>query len=174
MKVDLFEFARGAHEAEGEIPVSRLTRVDSPDPVGAFRWSAVGSRFGRDQDPHLDLQVEGSVVMTCQRCLQPMRQPIAIASTFLIVADEATAETLDDDDAIDVLVGAPDFDLDELVEDEVILALPIAPKHDLCPGAATEAPTGVARPSPFAALAGVKWRTESAPADSNGDDETRH
>lgn len=160
MKVDLFEFARTAREAEGEIPVARLERIDSPDPKGVLRWRAVGSLVGRDQVPHLDLQVEGTVVLTCQRCLKPMEHPVAIDAKFLIAPDEATAESLDEDDAFDVLAGSPDFDLDALVEDEVILSLPIAPKHAACPGGAPDVLGAAKKPSPFAALAALKGRDE--------------
>jgi uncharacterized protein len=156
MKIDLLEFARQGREAEGEIPIASLERVDSPDPVGSLRWTATGTVGGRDQTPQLHLVVEGSIVLVCQRCLGPMQQPVAIDSHFVIAPDEATAAAFDDDDAVDVLAQSPEFDLNLLVEDEVILALPISPRHAVCPPGPADRAVGVQRPSPFAALAALK------------------
>jgi len=156
MKIDLLEFAQQGREAEGEIPIASLSRVDSPDPTGALRWAATGALVGREQVPQLRLVVDGSIVLVCQRCLGPMEQAIAIDSHFRIAPDEATAAALDDDDSIDVLAQSADFDLHLLVEDEVILALPISPRHAVCPPGPADGAVADRRPSPFAALAALK------------------
>jgi uncharacterized protein len=133
-----------------------------------LRWSARGSTQGRDQVPHLDLAIDGDIALVCQRCLEPMRQPVAIASHFLIAKDEASAEALDDTDDFDVIAGAADFDLDRLIEDEVILALPIAPRHAHCPDDATARVTSAAAESPFAALAALKGAGLARPGNGGG------
>ena len=85
-----------------------------------------------------------------------MQQPIRIATKFIVAADEEAADALDQDDDYDVVVGSPTFDLDVLVEDEVLLALPNAPRHRDCPEGPSDLPKGPGRPSPFAALAALK------------------
>lgn len=156
MKLDLFTFARLMQTAAGTVSLQDLSRVDTVDRDGTLEWAAEGSMTGRHGSPRLDLSVDGAVTLICQRCLQPLHEPIAIRSRFLIAADEATAEALDQDDAFDVVVADPEFELNTLIEDEVILALPSAPRHRVCPTAAATDVAKVDKPSPFAALAALK------------------
>ncbi len=168
MKIDLFEFARLGGEAAGELPLARMQRVDTPDRSGALAWKAAVGAEGRPGFPRLDLEIEGAIPLICQRCLQPMTQAVAVRSRFLIVPDESQAGALDDD-AYDAIVGATDFDLDALIEDEIILALPIAPRHAACPDESVNLPYGEKKASPFATLAALKpgMRTDDAADDSN-------
>jgi uncharacterized protein len=155
MLVDLFEFTRQAQHAHGETSVAALARVEALAPDGLLTWSAEGSMHGRHGAPRLDLKVDGDVPLLCQRCMQPLRQPVHVDTRFLVATGEAEAEALDQDDDYDVVVGSASFDLDALIEDEVILALPSAPRHVVCPTAAPD-PVESGRPSPFAALAALK------------------
>ena len=134
----------------------RLARVDTPARDGSLGWAARGSMRGRHGGPRLDLEVTGVAILVCQRCLQPMSEPIAIATKFLIAADDDSADDLDQDDDYDVVVGSTAFDLDTLIEDEVLLTLPTAPRHDVCPTGAEDAIGNTAKPSPFAVLAKLK------------------
>jgi uncharacterized protein len=166
MIVDLFEFARHAEQASGTVAVSELTRVDTPHRDGELEWSARGSMRGRHGTPRLDIEIDGAVTLTCQRCLQPMIEPVHIASRFLIANGEDEADALDQDDDYDVVIGSTAFDLVALVEDEVILALAIAPRHDVCPTGETDASTPATRPSAFAALSAL--RTGADPKNPKG------
>ena len=156
MKIDLFAFARLKQTAEGVAALQDLPRVDTVDRDGTLAWVAAGSMTGRHGTPRLDLSIDGEVTLICQRCLQPLHEPISIRSRFLIAVDEATAEALDQDDAFDVVVADPEFELDSLIEDEVILALPSAPRHRVCPASAAVDVLEVGKPSPFAGLAALK------------------
>jgi uncharacterized protein len=163
MKLDLFAFARLQQTASGDVAVKGLTRVDAAPSDDVLAWTARGSLNGRHGGPRLDLDIEGSVTLICQRCLQPMQEPISLSARFLIAADEATADDLDQDDDFDVVVGATEFEIDTLIEDEVILALPSAPRHRICPDGATDASDRAKKPSPFAALAGIRLGAQPEP-----------
>lgn len=167
MKIDLFEFARHGRTESGHVPLSRLTRIETPEPTGSLAWSATGSTKGRHGALRLDLTVTGAVVLICQRCLKPMTETLDLRPRFLIAPDDDTADALDQDDKFDVVVGAPTFELDTLIEDEVILALPIAPRHAVCPDGAGDVDATTRRPSPFAVLAGL--RTGGEPPDGTVD-----
>ena len=65
MIVDLFEFTRQDESASGEIPVARLSRVESASRQGALAWSAQGSMRGRHGTPRLDLAVDGVIELVC-------------------------------------------------------------------------------------------------------------
>ncbi len=132
---------------------------------GPVRWHLQGRMVpvtGGSAQVGLVLQAEVDLAMQCQRCLTPVLQQLTAERDFLFVADEATAEALDEESDADVLVISRDFDALSLVEDELILSLPLVPRHEVCPehlpsqveDEAFEAASE--RPNPFAALAALK------------------
>jgi uncharacterized protein len=71
--------------------------------------------------------------MVCLRCLGVVTIPVEVEREYRLARDEAHAAKLDEDDElVDAIVGSARFDVLDLVEDEVILALPFSPKHDEC------------------------------------------
>ena len=63
--------------------------------------------------------------------------PMALTHRFIFVKDEATAEALDeaagDEFEEDFLAASKEFDLHNLIEEELILAMPFIPMHEICP-----------------------------------------
>jgi len=121
----------------------------------------------------LHLSLNTTVLRTCQRCLQPVALPMAVERDFLFAPTEAQAQAWDAErDDADVLVLSPSFNLLELLEDELLLALPLVPRHDTCPqplvapmgepaaqGEGPESsPNELERDNPFAILAQLKRR----------------
>jgi uncharacterized protein len=100
--------------------------------------------------------------MQCQRCLTPVLETVKADRSFRFVADEATAAALDDEVEEDILVISRDFDALSLIEDELILSLPLVPLHEVCPealpmsAADPEFEAAAQRPNPFGVLAGLK------------------
>lgn len=90
----------------------------------------------------LHLSVHASFPMECQRCLTPVDVPLDVERSFRFVADEATAEALDEECDEDLLALSREFDLRELIEDELLMALPVVPRHEECP---TSVPSGLLR-----------------------------
>lgn len=151
----LLKFERLAQEAKGLHPD---LRVD---------WQAHGEwrrETGNETGQlWLHLQVQASFPMICQRCLGPVDVPLEVDRWFRFVADEATAEALDEQTEDDLLVLSREFDLHELIEDELLMALPLVPRHDECPTAVRMASSdedfeaaSAARSNPFAALASLR------------------
>lgn len=110
---------------------------------------------------HLNAQL--SLPQTCQRCLGPVDVTVSVDRSFRFVASEAQAEAEDEEAEEDVLALSRDFNLHELIEDELLMELPVVPRHDVCPTAvklaAQDADFDAAqaeKPNPFAALAGLK------------------
>ena len=130
------------------------------------QWEARGAQQS-DASGHvrvwLHLSARLSLPLTCQRCLGPADVALEVARDFRFVATEAQAEAEDEEAEEDVLVLSRDFDLQALVEDELLMALPLVPRHEACPTevklAAQDADFEAAqeaKPKPFAALAGLK------------------
>lgn len=169
-QLDVKAFARDAAQLKGQAPLQAWARLSEEAQPGleapAVRWSAQGELKVQDGAPDqvwLHLQVHAALPLTCQRCLSPVLVPVEVDSSFRFVADEATAMALDDEAQEDLLVLSREFNLLELVEDEVILAMPLVPVHDLCPAPLSMSAMDpqfeqelAERPNPFAALAGLK------------------
>ena len=80
---------------------------------------------------------------------------------FRFVRSEEEAERLDEMSEVDVLVLSPKLDGLELLEDELILALPLVPRHEpVCPNPlplpVDELELEEPAPNPFAALAALR------------------
>lgn len=139
--VDPTMFARSEsslEQTETLVAFQRLLEDAVPGSEGsAVRWKAEGSmRAGSvlgALQPWLHLTGEGCVPMTCQRCLQTVNVVVTFDRLFRFAADDATAEFEDEHAEEDVLTLRSDFPLRELVEDELLLAMPPVPMHEVCP-----------------------------------------
>jgi len=158
--IDAFDFARLHEHREGKIAVADLPRLakECVDASGTLHWSLDGGyeKYGR---PDLTLTVSTTVQLQCQRCMAPLPLEIASKSVLVLAKNEAAADELDellDDEALEVIVGSKEFNVLELIEDEVLLALPLSPRHDVCPDASALDAVTDSKPSPFAILKGIK------------------
>jgi uncharacterized protein len=161
--LDLHRFTNLGGECKADTPLAQLPRVldaclSVPD-IGqrVCQWVLRGelrSVAGISQ-AWLHLHAELSVAQTCQRCLEPMDIPLQVDRWFRLVADEATALAEDDDCEEDLLAMSDEFDAQALLEDDLLLAMPLVPRHLDC-----HAPLSAALeddlPHPFAALASLK------------------
>jgi uncharacterized protein len=161
--IDAFEFCRLEERLEGETPVIDLKRLaaECVNPSSSLRWSLVGG-FNQLGYPQLIMSVAGGVSLLCQRCVTPFEFAFASQSLLLLAKSEEQADEIEEaiaDDTIDVIVGSRTMSVMELVEDEALLALPLAPKHEVCPGnAAVKELDEAKKPSPFAVLKNIKQK----------------
>ncbi|QBK04932.1 DUF177 domain-containing protein [Hylemonella gracilis] len=143
-----------------------LTETDGRGVNRVVHWRAEGERQ-EDASGHarhwLHLRAQTVLSLTCQRCLEPVDWPVAVARSFRFVGTEAQAEIEDEASEEDVLAISREFDLLALVEDELLMELPLAPTHETCPSRPTFSAAdadfeGAApvKPHPFAALAGLR------------------
>ncbi len=168
-KLSVLNFAKAQSRLEGVEPLAQLDRLHEFQQAGGeasevhfqvrgeMRTTSAGALA-----PWLVLSANTRLTLVCQRCLRPVEEEVAFERAFRFVPSEAQAEIEDEEAEEDVLVLSPDFDLLELVEDELLMDLPAAPKHAVCPqpvklrvaDADYEEPEE--KPNPFAALAGLK------------------
>ena len=148
----------------------RASTVSGPDEPVA--WQARGESLAVRSGPPqvwLHLRAQGHVDLQCQRCLEPVRWTLDLERSFLFVADEEAAEALDAQSEHDVLALPPRLDLFPLLEEELLLALPLIAMHDDCPTTLPHQPAdvsvGATGPTqeeepravhPFAALSALK------------------
>lgn len=133
--LDSLRFARAGESLSGEASLADLDRLSSAlvSDEGSVKYRLRGGmESGR---PVLHVEVETSVMLRCQYCLEPYRHDLHIEQVLPLARDEAElARWEQDDPLLDALVVDPALDVLTLVEDEILLSLPVAPRHpgDAC------------------------------------------
>jgi len=168
-KIDVMQAGLASQQLAGHDLLSNYKRLMAEtNGLGAnnsLDWSARGElQPGQTGQPQawLHLSVRVSLPLTCQRCLGPVDVPLQIERVFRFVETEAQAELEDDASIEDVLVLSHDFDLATLIEDEVLMDLPVVPRHEACPLPVKSAAVDAdfedlqPKPNPFSVLAGLK------------------
>jgi len=155
---DGFAFARDARVLEGTLAVVNLERLHDllAEVSGEVDFRLQGYRGERGQ-PMLHVEANGTLPLACQRCLGAIRFELDVDSVLELIPEGSELSQDDlEDDTRDFLPVAGELDVAELVEDEILLALPVAPRHERCdlPGAAGAGE----RINPFAALTGLKGK----------------
>ena len=118
---------------------------------------------GTEGDIWLHLQATTTLTLICQRCMGPVDTPVAVDQWYRFVATEDIAMAEDDDAEEDLLVLEPQFDLLAVLEDELLMALPVVPMHAECPvippmhaGELGVTDDASEKPNPFAVLVQLK------------------
>ncbi len=144
------QFARDGKSMAGSITSDRMPRVGAMLAATApFEYSVAGfiNALGY---PSLRARVDGQVIMACQRCLAPVEVIVAVDAELEMRETLAEIEGATDD--VDRILAGKSMDVGALVEDEILLELPMVARHEACEPANVD-PSGAKRPSPFAALA---------------------
>ena len=163
-------FAEAGVPLNGATPLKNLERLAQEiaglQPDLLVNWQAAAElRAGStgQMDIWLHLTANTTLPLTCQRCMRSVQTALNADQRYRFVASEDIAMAEDDASEEDLLVLSPQFDLAEVLEDELLMALPLVPMHDVCPelpvfsAGVLDAPDNIAdKPNPFAALAQLK------------------
>lgn len=164
------ELARKGEQLEGSVPLEAMPRLATllHDSAGGARFAL---HFGYDDEGQARVlgRIEAQPVMLCQRCLEPMRIEVACDVSLALVPEGADTSMLDPGYE-PLVVGDSPQRLSDLIEDEIILALPSIARHrqGACrmPAGAdavedTSALETPQRENPFAILKSIKSRKPS-------------
>jgi uncharacterized protein len=163
--IDSLEFARSARQISSKLPAASLHRLEDllHDTEGYVDYRIRGDQDERRR-PLLHLSITGRLHLQCQRCLGLLEYPVETSNTLLVTAvGSLSDDELADPDAPDVVEASPELDVADLIEEEVLLSLPLAPRH---PEGACEARAdkqdkeGASGESAFAKLAALKPRPD--------------
>ena len=132
--IDGFEFASAGAAQQGVLPLSGFPRLRDmlASDAGEVAYAVQGVRDGRGR-PSLRVRVAGTLQLRCQRCLDAL--PFEVRSDELLVLAASQAEIEADPadaHAPDRLLAGKEMPVRELVEDELILTVPFAPRHENC------------------------------------------
>jgi len=156
--IDGFEFASAGAAQHGVLPVASFRRLRDllASDAGEVAYEVEGARDERGR-PSLRVKVRGALQLRCQRCLEAMAHSVDAESLLVLAATQAEIDAEPADvEGPDRVVGGRDMRVADLVEDELILALPYAPRHEHCAAAPVE---GEGARSPFAGLRGLMRST---------------
>ena len=157
-QIDGFEFATAGARQQGSWPVRKFPRLRDMLAAddGEVAYALEGAHDARGR-PSLKLEVRGTLLLRCQRCLEPMPYEVNAATLLVLAATQAEIDAEPPDAiAADRVVAGVAMPVRDLVEDELILAVPYAPRHEAC---AAQVPALEQQQdekiSPFAGLRGL-------------------
>ena len=158
--VDGWRMVAAGREFAGRLPLAGMARLRDLlfDAEGDADWVA---GFGRDDElglPYVDVRVDARLPLECQRTLKRFKHPVQVRQRYGLVRDEADEAALPE--GWEALVPAEDgVDLAALVEDELILAVPLIPASPGSESVERDWPVHAdeeTRANPFSALAALK------------------
>lgn len=128
--IDALDFARNAGTHHGKIALSGLERLQDylVGNSGELRYEITGALNGNGR-PILRISVQGLIKLRCQRCLGELGHVLDLRTDLLLAENEKELSSFDEDESIDGILAEPDLDVLALIEDEIILSLPISPRH---------------------------------------------
>lgn len=149
--------AKGAR-LRGDIELSKMTRL-APHLQTQAGAVCVDISFSKNNKgvQRINGELKAQLKVLCQRCLEPMEIPVC-AELKLELTDTLAAEPRIQDNYEPLLVTAESLSLVELVEDELLLALPFSPMHPEgeCATAMTQYYSICTRENPFTLLSSLK------------------
>jgi uncharacterized protein len=153
--IDGFEFASAGRSLEGTWPIRDFPRLRDmlARDEGEVAYEVDGVRDERGR-PSLRVKAQGTLALRCQRCLEPLELEVRADELLVLAATQAEIDAEPADvNAADRVVATKEMAVRDLIEDELILALPYAPRHAGC--STGRAGDGVNRTLPFAGLRGL-------------------
>jgi len=147
-KLSLFDCSR----------LSAFLNTDSSKALNNFKPSAtiefnLSGKQGSHGQAFLSLTLQANLTCLCQRCLNELPLKLELSFNYqisdMVEADLMSAE-LDEPDDVDLQPISQHMDVVALIEDELIMAMPIAPVHDhACASLSNQSGE---KPNPFAVL----------------------
>jgi uncharacterized protein len=152
-QIDGLQFARSGGVRAGALAAEVLPRLTES---GALPTNIV-FRIEGGRDPSgfsvLRITVTGTLTLICQRCLGEFEWSLATDTTLRLAKSQTEIELAEDE--VDRVLASRSMDVVQLVEDEILLAMPMVPRHERCGGdALKQGKSGAV--SPFEALAALK------------------
>ena len=151
--INNLEFAKNQLKLDHGLTVLQLTRLAemlANVAKSQIQFELIGTSK-QFRQPSLHLTIKANLVMTCQRCLEEMAVNLDLNLDYLVT--DAEISDAEDSDEIDWLEANHEMDVGELIEDELLLAMPIAPTH--AHDCSKQSMQSGDKPNPFAVLKSI-------------------
>ena len=146
------------HTWRGTFVPADLDRLEDSiaDERGELRYEITALQ-DRQRQKVVSCIIEGFVFLICQNSLEAFRHEISISDRLVLVDDEARLPSVEEEsETEDYVVADEPLDIRDLVEDAVLLALPMVPRKPGLEGTVKREDAAGGKASPFAALASLK------------------
>lgn len=160
--INSIEFARNGESLSANIAVANLSRLEDLlfSNAGLLAYTLAGKR-GEHGNLFLACTVKGMLQLRCQRCLGALAYTVDLDSELELIEDEQILPlVVNEDELTDAIKVDPNMDVLALVEDEVLLGLPMAPMHvpGDCKAGGSFGQAGIDKQNAFSALAALKTK----------------
>ena len=159
--LDAWRMVAAKRRFEGVLPLSGMTRLADAlvDAEGDCRFEMEFGRDGVLDLPYVEIRIEAALPLLCQRTLERFLYPVSLFQRLGLITDEAQEAALPEGMEPILLDGNGTLHPAEMVEDELILAIPVVPIDPRSTEVTAEWPADVGveeKPNPFSALAALK------------------
>ena len=126
---DPFQLARSSFSASDKMPIAKLTRL-VPKLVSdqGDLWVDLVIEFDEQRICTIKGDVKGSLSLECQRCMQVMELPVTLSFVLGVVKKEERIDYLPE--SYEPLLVVDKVNMREILEEELLLYIPLVPKHD--------------------------------------------
>ena len=158
-KINFFNFAKKEVKLNGDYKISELSRL-SEIASNENDNVEVGLAFHLENGkiPCVKGIIKLKLVLDCQRCLDDLKMDLRVTFGIAFTRIEAHTDSLDDKFEIYLIGEEEELDTKNLITDEILLSIPMAPSHDFDCGLKTDKGDIVeeVREHPFDALKNIK------------------
>lgn len=168
--ISLDKWADSGYEWAGEVSPNSFKRLNATLTTEHEQSNTQISAnlYRRNNVLHLAFTLDGQVWLTCQRCLQPIDIDLSDDYDIALLENDSQVRLVNEEQdylILDEVITeqSPEtlLPFKKLVEDEILLKIPMAPKHDDCEMTVEQfgdIPEEEETENPFAALASLKGK----------------
>ena len=129
--IKLFKFARKKASLHGDYKISAMPRISEIARNTEDRIKvALSFYLENDKTPCIKGIIKANIILDCQRCLEALPLELNVLFNLAFVRHESQAEELDTSFEIYNIGEEEDLDSIDLITDEILLSIPMAPSHD--------------------------------------------
>ena len=158
-KINFYNFAKKEVKLNGNYKISELSRLteiasNENDKVEVDLFF----RLENGRIPCVEGIIKVKLVLDCQRCLDNLELDLKVTFGIAFIRNELQTDNLDDKFEIYLIGEEEELDTKNLINDEILLSIPMAPSHDFECGLKTDKGDIVeeVREHPFDALKDIK------------------
>ena len=157
--INFYNFAKKEISLIGDYKISDLSRL-SEIASNENDYVEVGLTFHLEngKTPCVEGIIKLKLVLDCQRCLDNLEMDLRVTFGIAFTRNEFQADSLDDKFEIYLIGDDEELETKDLITDEILLSIPMAPSHDFDCGLVTNKGDIVeeVREHPFDALKNIK------------------
>ena len=158
-KINLFNFAKRELNLEGDYKISNLSRLSEIARNNNDRVEVdLSFHLENGKTPCVEGIINLQLVLDCQRCLDDLEVDLKVTFNIAFVRHESQADSLEDKYEIYLVGNNEELETKDLITDEILLSIPMAPSHDFDCGLKIDNEDKVeeAREHPFDVLKNIK------------------